>query len=418
MINMFLELKDRGLIKDSSGEKELTELFKKRQTVYCGFDPSAKSMHVGNFLLISMLMRLQRAGHRIIAVVGGGTGMIGDPSGKLTERRFLSSADVEENTNAVRKQLEKFINFEDPEKGLIVNNYDWLSKMSLLDYLREAGRYFQIGYLLGKEVISSRLETGISYSEFSYTVIQGYDFKYLYDKYECKVQIGGSDQWGNLTSGMDLIRKSSEGKDSAEVFVAPLILRSDGKKFGKSEDGALFLDPNLTSPFRLYQYFINVPDADAIHYLKVFTFLSLKEVEEIEAKHLEAPHLRLAQTVLAKEMVKEIHGEEDMNDSVLTTEALFQNRVLSLSEKQLAPLFKDPSFKLTEPTNVLDFLVSIEAATSKREAREFVTGNSISINEEKVTDVNFVVDKNTTIENKYILVRRGKKNIFFGIYGK
>ena len=416
MENMFLELKARGLIKDSSNEEEIIKLFKKKQTIYCGFDPSAKSMHVGNYLLISILMRLQRAGHRIIAVVGGGTGMIGDPSGKLTERKFLSKDDISENTNLVRKQLERFITFKDSKSGVIVNNYDWLSKISIIDYLRDVGRYFPIGYLLAKDVIASRLETGISYSEFSYTVIQALDFKYLFDTYNCNIQIGGSDQWGNLVSGMDLIRRSSEGKDSAQVFVTPLILRSDGKKFGKSEDGALFLDSELTSPFRLYQYFINVPDADAIHYLKVFTFLSLEEIQRIEIEHIKAPHLRLAQITLAKEMVKDIHGLSDMNDAVLTTDALFQNKVMSLTEKQLLPLFKDYSFEVSEPTNILDFLVNIKAASSKREAREFVLGNSISINEDKITDCDFIINKKATIKNKYILVRRGKKNIFFGIY--
>jgi len=416
MENMFLELQSRGLIKDASNIEELVKLFKMKQTIYCGFDPSAKSMHVGNFLLISILMRLQRAGHRIIALVGGGTGMIGDPSGKLTERKFLSEKDVANNTMLVKKQLERFIDFENSKKGMIVNNYDWLSKLSLIDYLRDIGRYFQIGYLLSKDVVASRLEAGISYSEFSYTVIQALDFKHLYETYGCKIQIGGSDQWGNLTSGTELIRKSSEGKENAQVFVAPLILRSDGKKFGKSEDGALFLDPELTSPFRLYQYFINVPDADAIHYLKVFTFLPLEEINKLEVEHLRAPHLRLAQITLAKEMVGTIHGSEALSDAVRTTEALFQNKVMDLDEKQLSALFKDPSFELKFETNILDFLVEISAASSKREAREFVLGNSIMINEVKITDSDFKINKNTTIKKKYILVRRGKKNVFFGIY--
>lgn len=416
MDNIYLELKARGLVKNSSNDEELVKLFESKQTIYCGFDPSASSMHVGNFLIISLLMRLQKAGHRVIALVGGGTGMIGDPSGKITERKFLSAKDVDDNTNAIKKQLERFVDLSDKNKGLIVNNYDWLSKLSLIDYLREAGRYFQVNYMLAKDIVASRLETGITYSEFSYSILQAYDFKYLHDHYGCAIQTGGSDQWGNLTSGLELIKKSSEGEENAQAFVTPLITRSDGKKFGKSEDGALYLDKELTSPYKMYQYFINVTDEDAIHYLRVFTFLSLEEINHIEIEHLKAPHLRLAQTVLAQEMVRTIHGQNSLDDAIKTTEALFENKVRELSDEQLKDLFKNHQFEIHEKINIVDFLVKIGAASSKREAREFVTGNSISINEEKITDLEFEVNKSVAMRNKYLLVRRGKKNVFFGIY--
>ncbi|NCA95271.1 MAG: tyrosine--tRNA ligase, partial [Epsilonproteobacteria bacterium] len=261
MVNIIDELNYRGLIKDYSDEKEIRALLSTPQTIYCGFDPSAASMHIGNFVMISLLMRLQRAGHRVIPVVGGATGMIGDPSGKSKERNLLEENELKKNTEAIRAQLARFINLEDAKRGLIVNNYDWLSKISMLDYLRDYGKYFPINYLLNKEIISSRLENGISYTEFSYNLLQAIDFLTLYRNHGCRIQVGGSDQWGNLTSGLELIRKVEGGDAKVGVMTSHLIVDSTGRKFGKSEGGALYLDSEITSPYKLYQYFINVSDA-------------------------------------------------------------------------------------------------------------------------------------------------------------
>ena len=309
MFNIIEDLRWRGLIKDYSNEKEVEELLKTPQTIYCGFDPSASSLHIGNFVMISLLMRFQRAGHKVIAVVGGATGMIGDPSGKSSERNLQTMEALLGNTNSIKRQLERFIDLEDPEKGMLINNYDWIAPMSVLDFLRDYGKHFSINYLLAKDIIASRLESGISFTEFSYNIIQAIDFLTIYDKYGCKIQVGGSDQWGNLTSGLELIRKARGSEAKAEIITCHLITRADGKKFGKSEKGALFLDPELTSPYQLYQYFMNVTDEDAIRYLKVFTFLSREEITEIERQHLEALGARVGQKALAYEVVKIINKE-------------------------------------------------------------------------------------------------------------
>ena len=281
MENVIDDLNYRGLIEQYSNEDNVRKLLSEKQTIYCGFDPSASSMHLGNFVMISTLMRLQRAGHRIIAVVGGATGMIGDPSGKSKERNLQNEDVLKANTESIKNQLERFLDLSDPEKGLIVNNYDWLGSMTTLDFLREYGKYFSINYMLSKEIVASRLEAGISFTEFSYQILQSIDFLTLYRKYGCKMQIGGNDQWGNLTSGLELIRKLEGDTAPCEVMTAHLLLRSDGKKFGKSEQGALFLNPDLTSPYQLYQYFINCTDEDAVKYLKVLTFLPKEEIEDI-----------------------------------------------------------------------------------------------------------------------------------------
>ena len=315
MANVLDDLKFRGLIKDYSNEKNVEELLAKPTTIYCGFDPSASSLHMGNFVMISLLMRLQQAGHRIIAIVGGATGMIGDPSGKSAERNLQTMETLKANTESIRQQLERFIDLSNPEKGMLLNNYDWIAPMTVLDFLRDYGKYFSINYLLSKDIIASRLESGISFTEFSYNILQAIDFLTLYKKYDCRLQIGGSDQWGNLTSGLELIRKV-EGVDAkAEVMTCHLLIRSDGKKSGKSEKGALFLDSKKTSPYTLYQYFINVTDEDAIRYMKVFTFLSREEINEIEKEHISNPGLRIGQKKLAYEVVKVVHGKDKADES-------------------------------------------------------------------------------------------------------
>lgn len=412
MANIVDELKWRGLIKDFSNEEEIRKLLDKPTTIYCGFDPSASSMHVGNFVMISMLMRLQRAGHKIIAIVGGATGMIGDPSGKSKERNLQDKASLEQNTQKIRAQLERFIDLSDPKKGLLLNNYDWISKMSVLDFLRDYGKYFPVNYMLSKDIVASRLESGVSYTEFSYMILQSIDFLTLYRDYGCKIQIGGGDQWGNLTSGLELIRKV-EGIDSeAGCFTVPLLLDSNGKKFGKSEDGALFLDRNLVSPYKIYQYFINVSDEDAARYLKVFSFKSQSEIEAISKDHFEHLGMRIAQKALAFEVVELIHGTEAAEESVKMSQALFSGNIKELSEQSIVELFGD--LKTVQEKDLLleDLLIAIKAASSKREAREFINGNSIAINGDKVTDLTAKIGLNYALYNKYVVVRRGKKNYY------
>jgi tyrosyl-tRNA synthetase len=414
MENVIDDLNYRGLIEQYSSEENVRKLLSSKQTIYCGFDPSAASMHLGNFVMISTLMRLQRAGHRIIAVVGGATGMIGDPSGKSKERNLQNEDTLRANTESIKKQLEKFLDLSDPEKGLIVNNYDWLGHMQTLDFLRDYGKYFSINYMLSKEIISSRLEAGISYTEFSYQILQSIDFLTLRKKYGCKIQIGGNDQWGNLTSGLELIRKVEGDDAEAEVMTAHLLLRSDGKKFGKSEQGALFLNPELTSPYQLYQYFINCTDEDAVKYLKVLTFLSKDEIEGIARDHIANPGQRIAQTKLAYEVTREIHGQAAADEAVKMSEALFKGEVKDLTEKEIEELLGSLKTKLSGEQNIVDLLVAVGAAPSKTQARTFVQQNSVSVNGDKVIDPAALYGVKQAMFGKYLIIRRGKKNYYLG----
>lgn len=412
MINVIDDLNYRGLIKEYSNEENVHKLFESKQIIYCGFDPSASSMHIGNFVMISILMRLQRAGHKIIALVGGGTGMIGDPSGKSKERNLLTPDKVQENTNAIKRQLERFIDLSDPEKGMILNNYDWLGKVSLLEYLRDTAKFFPVNYMLSKDIVKSRLDAGISLTEFCYMTLQSYDFKYLHDKYGVNIQIGGNDQWGNLTAGLDYIRKTEGDEEKVECMTAHLITRSDGKKFGKSEDGALFLDRNLTSPYKLYQFFFNQSDEDSVKYLKVFTFLPKEEINEIEIEHLANLGARIAQKRLAYEVVKIVHSEEDAEEAKKMSEVLFSNNFASLKEESLKELFANAKIEVKESMKLEDLLIFIKAASSKREAREFIKNNAVSVNGEKVNDALKEFNKNDALFGKYLVVKRGKKNYY------
>lgn len=412
MINVIDDLNYRGLIKEYSNEENVHKLFESKQTIYCGFDPSASSMHIGNFVMISILMRLQRAGHKIIALVGGGTGMIGDPSGKSKERNLLTPDKVQENTNAIKRQLERFIDLSDPEKGMILNNYDWLGKVSLLEYLRDTAKFFPVNYMLSKDIVKSRLDAGISLTEFCYMTLQSYDFKYLHDKYGVNIQIGGNDQWGNLTAGLDYIRKTEGDEEKVECMTAHLITRSDGKKFGKSEDGALFLDCNLTSPYKLYQFFFNQSDEDSVKYLKVFTFLPKEEINEIEKEHLANLGARIAQKRLAYEVVKIVHSEEDAEEAKKMSEVLFSNNFASLKEESLKELFANAKIEVKESMKLEDLLIFIKAASSKREAREFIKNNAVSVNGEKVNDALKEFNKDDALFGKYLVVKRGKKNYY------
>lgn len=409
MIKIFDELKQRGLIKDTSNEEEVRQLLSSPTTIYSGFDPSAISMHLGNFVQISILMRLQKAGHRIIAVVGGATGMIGDPSGKSKERNLLHAEALEANTQAIKKQLQRYLDFSDPKKGIVVNNFDWLGKLTMIDYLRDYGKYFPINYMLAKDVVANRLESGLSYTEFSYMLLQSIDFLHLYQKENCQLQFGGSDQWGNLTSGLELIRKIGSSDKKAGVFSTPLITRSDGKKFGKTEDGALFLDASLTSPYAIYQYFYNVDDVTALSYLKVFSFDSLETLAGIESQHQANLGQRIAQKYLAAGMVKVLHGEMALNEAKMMSEVLFTGQFKSLTEAQLLSVLGGLKVKLLPGILLEDALIQSNLASSKREAREFIQGQSISINGEIVNQLTYTFKKEQALFGTYFVLRRGKK---------
>ena len=412
MQNIIDELKYRGLINAFSNEEEVKKLLDKPTTIYCGFDPSASSMHLGNFVMISMLMRLQRAGHRIIAVVGGATGMIGDPSGKSKERNLLDKESLANNTACIKAQLERFIDLTDPKKGIIVNNYDWISKLSVLDYLRDYGKFFPVNYMLAKDIVAKRLESGVSYTEFSYMILQSIDFLHLFKEEGCKIQIGGGDQWGNLTSGLELIRKTQGNETEAGCFTVPLLLDSQGKKFGKSEGGALYLDAKLVSPYKLYQYFINASDDDAARYLKIFSFKSIPEIEAIIKEHYENLGARVAQKALAYEVVSIIHGEAKAKEAIEMSQALFTGNVKNLSKESILELLGDLQVEVSGDMLLEDLLIFIKAASSKREAREFVKGNAVSLNGDKVTDPAKMITKADAMYGEYIVVKRGKKNYY------
>ena len=407
------DLNYRGLIEQYSSENSVRELLKGKTTIYCGFDPSASSMHLGNYVMISLLKRFQLAGYRVVALVGGATGMIGDPSGKSKERNLQTKETLEKNTSSIKAQLERYIDLSDPEKGILVSNYEWLGNMGVIDFLRDYGKFFSINYMLSKEIVKSRLEAGISFTEFAYQILQSVDFYHLHHSYGVSMQIGGNDQWGNLTSGLELIRKIDGENEKVECMTAKLLLRSDGKKFGKSEKGALFLDPSLTSPYALYQYFMNVTDEDAIRFLKVFSFLSKDEIEEVAREHFANPGARIGQKKVAYEVTKDIHGEEAAKEAIAMTEALFKGDVRSLKESEIEDVF-DVKYPLSAGILLEDALIETKLATSKREARTFLSGNSVMLNGEKVIDPKLILSKENALYGRYVILRRGKKNYALG----
>lgn len=412
-MNFIDDLNYRGLIQQYSNEESVKKLLSHKTAIYCGFDPSAGSMHLGNYVMISLLKRFQLAGHKVIAVVGGATGMIGDPSGKSSERNLQTKETLEKNTASIKAQLERYIDLTDPEKGAIVSNYDWLGHMQTIDFLRDYGKYFSINYMLSKEIVKSRLEAGISFTEFSYQILQSIDFYHLHHEFGVSMQIGGNDQWGNLTSGLELIRKIDGEGEEVECMTAKLLLRSDGKKFGKSEKGALFLDPKLTSPYALYQYFMNVTDEDAIRFLKVFSFLSKEEIEDVAREHFANPGARIGQKKVAYEVTKDIHGEEAAKEAIAMTEALFKGDVASLKENEIEQVF-DAKTPIQEGTILEDALIETKLASSKREARTFVSGNSVLLNGFKVADPKLALTKENALYGRYFILRRGKKNYALG----
>lgn len=411
-MNFFEELQARGLIKSITDENLFKKLLDEKATIYAGFDPTATSLHIGHLVPVVMLSRFQKAGHRIIALVGGGTGLIGDPSGRNSARQLLTLQNSLDNAQAIKKQLSSFLDFSDINKTLLTNNYEWLHKINIIDYLRDFGSHFPVNYMLAKDTVASRLETGISYTEFSYMIIQSIDYLNLYRNENCRIQLGGSDQWGNITAGVELIHRL-DNKAEVVGITLPLIMKSDGTKFGKSAGGALWLDSELTSPYEIYQYFLNTADNDVIHYLKVFTMLSLEEINEYSEKMFIDSQKREAQKRLASELVSTIHGKQALEEAILMSEALFNGRIKDLNIKQLKLCLNGiKSIEINEKTPLVDALVNVGACISKREAREFLTNGSITLNGDKIQDLNLILTKELAIENKLFVIRRGKKNYY------
>ncbi len=411
------ELKWRGMIHDiMPGTEE--QLEKEMTSGYIGFDPTADSLHIGSLVQIMILVHFQRAGHKPIALVGGATGMVGDPSGKSEERNLLSKDTLEHNLWCVKKQLEKFLDFEAVKNPAeIVNNYDWFEKFSFLDFIRDVGKHITISYMMAKDSVQKRLETGMSFTEFTYQLVQGYDFYHLYQNKGCKIQMGGSDQWGNIVTGTELIRR----KDGGEAFAltCPLIKKADGGKFGKTEEGNVWLDKEKTSPYKFYQFWLNTSDEDASKYIRIFTLLDKEEIENIEIEHNEAPHMRLLQKRLAEDITVRVHSQEDYEMAVKASNILFgkatSDALKELSERDLLDIFEGvPQANVSKSdlnTNVVDFVSEVSnVLSSKGEARRTIKENALSINKEKVTDSEYIVNEDDLIGGKYILVQRGKKN--------
>jgi tyrosyl-tRNA synthetase len=427
-MNFIEELKWRGMLQDAMPGTE--EQLKKEPTAgYIGFDPTAKSLHIGNLATIMLLKHFQLAGHKPFALVGGATGMVGDPSGKSAERNFLSEDVLLENQMAIKTQLEKFLDFDcGPNSAEIVNNYDWFKEMGFLQFLREVGKFLTINYMSSKDSVKNRIATGISFTEFSYQLLQGYDFYHLYKNKGVKLQMGGSDQWGNITTGTELIRRKENNNDESASYEAfalttPLVTKSDGTKFGKSESGNVWLDAELTSPYQFYQFWINQADKDCPRLLRVFTLFTEGEIKNLELQHAENPHLRIAQKALAEEVTKRVHGQQMLDLAIKASDVLFGKATLDTLKSLDEPTFKEifdgvPQTAITTEdfkacTDVLELISTStqnEIYTSKGEARRAMQGNAISINKEKIQNEKWPVGEITLLQNKYILVGKGKKN--------
>jgi len=403
-MKLFDELVWRGLVKDVSSPEIAEKINNGGVTFYIGTDPTGDSMHIGHFCSFSIAQRLKNGGHNPILLIGGATGLIGDPK-PSAERSIITYEEVKKNVDGLTKQVKEIYGFD------VVNNYDWSKDINFIDYLRDFGKYFSVNYMLDKDIIKRRLDTGITYTEFSYMLMQALDFLWLYENKNCTMQIAGSDQWGNITSGIELIRKKI-GKE-AYGFTGPLITDSQGVKFGKTEGNALWLDKNKTSSYELYQFLINAEDEMIIEYLKKLSFLSVEEIMELEIKHKEHPELREAHKALAKDVISFLHSEEDYNIAVKISEILFSGEITKLTKDEINIAFKDmPFLKLNEEKNIIDALVESEACSSKREAREFITNGSITLNGEKITDLEFLINKDNAIDKELVIIRRGKKKYY------
>ena len=411
-MNFIEELKWRGLVKDCTDYEALCERLKTPTVIYCGFDPTADSLHVGHMQQIILLKRYQLAGHTPIALCGGFTGMIGDPR-PTTERKLLTHEEVLYNAGCIKNQLAKFLSFEGENSAIMENNNNWLGEMNLLNFLRDYGKLFNVAYMLQKDTIKKRLESGISYTEFSYTILQSIDWLSLYRKYHCEIQIGGSDQWGNLTSGMELIRKV-EGED-VKVFgiTSPLITKSDGSKFGKSEGKNIWLDPQRTNAYEFYQFWLNTPDADVIDYLKRLSLKTPEEIMELEKSLQEAPEKREAQKALAAELTEEVHGKEGLEKALRITETLFKGSIMDLPAEEIKEGLQDAKkCSVTDGILLIDALVEAGVCKSKREARQLLTQGSVQVNGEKQTSLDFQLFRKDALNEEFTILKKGKKNYF------
>jgi len=415
--NFIEELTWRGMIHDiMPGTEEA--LLKQRSSGYIGFDPTADSLHVGHLVQIMTLVHFQRAGHKPFALVGGATGMVGDPSGKSQERNLLDAETLNHNVACVKSQLEKFLDFSGENAAEMVNNYDWFQNMSFLDFIRDVGKHITVNYMLSKDSVKKRLETGMSFTEFSYQLVQGYDFYHLNLHHNCIVQMGGSDQWGNIVTGTELIRRKSGGE--AYAVTTPLIKKADGTKFGKTEGGSVWLDPEKTSPYQFYQFWLNSSDADSVNYIRIFTLRSKEEIEALEAEHNEAPHLRILQKAIAEDITTRVHGAEALQAAIAASNILFgkstSDDLKSLSEKDFFSVFEgvpQATISREEFGNGISIVEAMAAKTnflaSNGEARRELKANAITVNKEKITET-FVITNEHLINNKYVLLGKGKKN--------
>ena len=418
-MHIFDELKERGLVFQTTDEEALRKaLAEGNVSFYSGYDPTADSLHLGHLVPILVMKHLQLAGHKPYALVGGATGLIGDPSFKDTERSLQTKDTVEGWVRSIQAQVSRFLDFENGDnKAEMVNNYDWFSDISFIDFLRDVGKYFTVNYMMSKESVKKRIETGISYTEFAYQIMQGYDFFELNRQYDVTLQIGGSDQWGNMTAGTELLRRKAD--KTGHVITVPLITDATGKKFGKSEGNAVWLNADKTSPYEMYQFWMNVMDADAVRFLKIFTLLPLDEIEEIGKQFEAAPHERLAQKILAREVVTLVHGEKAYKEALNITEQLFAGNIKNLSVKELKQGLRGvPNYqvKADDNLNIVELLVTAGIVNSKRQAREDVQNGAIYVNGDRIQDLDYTLTDADKLENELTVIRRGKKKYFVLTY--
>ena len=411
MTTLIEDLKYRGIVYQMTDEEEIEKMLETEKiSIYCGADPTADSLHIGHLVPFLALRRFQQYGHRPVILIGGGTGMIGDPSFKAYERKLLSEEEVDKNVLAIKKQLASIFDFEDENSAVLVNNKDWLKNISLISFLRDYGKHVGLNYMLSKDAIQTRLETGISYTEFTYTILQAIDFGHLNKEFDVRLQIGGSDQWGNITSGLELMRRMY-GTTNSEGLTIPLITKADGKKFGKTESGNIWLDRNRTSPYEFYQFWLNQSDDDVVKFLKLFTFLDRDEIDNLQQSVEEEPHLRKAQRKLGEEITRLIHGQEGLDEALKVTDALFSGDFKALESSQIKDALKDaPSQEVDkETTKLVDLLVEANISSSKRQAREDIQNGAIYVNGERQQDLDYEITDADKFDQEFTVFRRGKK---------